>query len=237
MRRLSSANEGSRPRWQACCLVSHYCSRWQINNNKKKGVNAPAECLQEGGNVISTKSHSPSLTSPCLFPARLPPCVYSDIRATRGSTRSSLHQWCSLALGHLLLPLPGSFTLCQGHQWARSGRCECVCGGHTAANPLPTPPSLRTTIHGTCSCQPKARPPGVSPIASVTPSANKFPWPAGFYEPLQIGNPSRRGVLISIHLFSRQEPLGKGRSCLPAVQQWDKSRDGAWERGCCSPEP
>lgn len=35
--RLGSANEGSRPRWQACCLVSHYCSQWQINKKKKGG--------------------------------------------------------------------------------------------------------------------------------------------------------------------------------------------------------
>ena len=43
----------------------------------KRGVNAPAAHCRRGVNVISIKSHSPSLSSSCLFPARLPPCIFS----------------------------------------------------------------------------------------------------------------------------------------------------------------
>lgn len=43
----------------------------------KRGVNAPAEHCRRGVNVISIKSRGPSLSSSCLFPAHLPPCIFS----------------------------------------------------------------------------------------------------------------------------------------------------------------
>lgn len=33
--RLSSADKGSRQCWQSCCLVSHYCSQWQIKGGER----------------------------------------------------------------------------------------------------------------------------------------------------------------------------------------------------------
>lgn len=50
-----------------------------------------------------------NLTAPLLFPA----CVYSHIRS---SAHNSLHKWFSPSLGHVLLSLVGSLTLCQGDQ-------------------------------------------------------------------------------------------------------------------------
>lgn len=43
----------------------------------KRGVNAPAEHCRRGVNVISIKSHGPSLSSSCFFPAHLHPCLFS----------------------------------------------------------------------------------------------------------------------------------------------------------------
>jgi len=43
----------------------------------KRGVNTSAEHCRRGVNVILIKSHGPSLSSSCRFPARLPPCIFS----------------------------------------------------------------------------------------------------------------------------------------------------------------
>lgn len=56
----------------------------------------------------------------------------------------------------------------------------------------------------------------VSATVSASSIVNKFPKPAGLYDPLLMGNTSREGVLICTYFFL-QSVLGKGRSCLPAV--------------------
>lgn len=78
--------------------------------------------------------------------------------------------------------------VCTGVQWTQKR------GGRDA---VPD-----NTIPSTVFCWFHAQSVEVSPTVSASSTANKFPKPAGLYNPLLVGNTSRERVLIALLLSS-----------------------------------